>query len=35
MDVKHVLAANPLRPAYVEAPVPTVADPADGWISPP
>jgi ergothioneine biosynthesis protein EgtB len=35
MDVKHVLAANPLLPAYVEAPVPTVADPADGWIAHP
>jgi ergothioneine biosynthesis protein EgtB len=35
MDVKHVLAANPLQPAYVEADPPRVADPAEGWIDHP
>ena len=35
MDVKHVLATNPLRPAYVDARPAPVADPADGWITHP
>jgi ergothioneine biosynthesis protein EgtB len=35
MDVKHVLATNPLLPAYVDARPAPVADPADGWITHP
>ena len=35
MDVKHVLATNPLLPAYVDARPAPVADPADGWIAHP
>ena len=32
MDVKHVLAANPFTPVYVDGPFPPQSAPAEGWI---